>query len=104
MGGGDTFRASTVRRLEHAGLTDVGNDARPYGLHGGSLGTAFERFSFEAQRDRVVASQALSEQEVDEALGQLSDPACLIMTPAMFAAWGRTSAWSSPRAGPCPSV
>ena len=62
---------------------------RAYVLHGGSAGTAFERFSFHARRERLVASQALSEREVDEAMRALSDPARYILTPAMFAAWGR---------------
>jgi hypothetical protein len=80
------------RRLEQAGLGDLGNDARAFVLHGGSAGTAFERFSFHAQRDRLIASQALTQPEVDEAMHALSDPARHILTPAMFAAWGRKRA------------
>ena len=83
------YGRSLLTRLKQAGLTEVGNDARAYVLDGGSPGTAFERFSFHAQRDRLIASQALSETEVDEAMRELSDPARHIMTPAMFAAWGR---------------
>jgi SAM-dependent methyltransferase len=83
------YGRSLLTRLEQAGLTEIGNDARANVLHGGSPGTAFERFSFHAQRDRLIASQALSEPEVDQAMRELSDPARYIMTPAMFAAWGR---------------
>jgi SAM-dependent methyltransferase len=83
------YGRTLLTRLERTGLSELGNDARAYVLHGGSAGTAFERFSCHAQRDRLIASQALSEPEVDEAIRALSDPARYILTPAMFAAWGR---------------
>jgi SAM-dependent methyltransferase len=85
------YGRTLLARLEQAGLSELGNDVRAYVLHGGSPGTAFERFSFHAQRDRLIASQALSEPEVDEALRALNDPAHYFLTPAMFAAWGRKS-------------
>lgn len=80
------------RRLECAGLEDLGNDARSFVVRGGSPGTAFERLSMEAQREALLASGLLSGQELDTALRDLGDPGRHVFTPMMFSAWGRRPA------------
>jgi hypothetical protein len=61
-------------------------------VHGGSAGTAFERFSILALRDKLVGSGAMTEEEVDATLDYLGDPERLVLTPVMYAAWGRRPA------------
>ena len=84
-----TCGRTLMTRLERAGLEEIGNDGRAYLHHGGSPGTAFERFSLRAQGPRLVAAGTLTEAEVDEAIRELANPERCICTPVMFAAWGR---------------
>ena len=84
-----TCGRTLLARVERAGLEAVGSDARAYVHHGGSPGTAFERFSFRAQGERLVASGALAASEVDETIRELANPERCILTPLMFGAWGR---------------
>ena len=88
------FGRTLVRRLERAGLEDVAGEARSYVLRGGSAGTAFDRFSMLAHRDAILGSGALTEPEFDETLRFLEDPNELVLTPVLFAAWGRKPARS----------
>jgi SAM-dependent methyltransferase len=78
-----------LRRFEQVGLTEIGNDARAYVLHGGSPGTAFHRFSFESQRQRLVESDLMTADEIEETLRELNNPERHVVTSMMFAAWGR---------------
>jgi len=79
------------RRLERAGLRHVGSDGRAFVVPGGSPGTAFERLSLLAHRETLVRSGALTEPEIDELVDYLDDPARHVVTPVLFAAWGRRS-------------
>ena len=83
------FGRTLLRRLECAGLEDTASEARSYILRGGSPGTAFDRYSMLAHRDALVGSGALTESEFDETLRRFEDPDELILTPVLFAAWGR---------------
>ena len=58
----------------------------------GSPGTAFDRFSMLAQREALLGSGALTEPELDETHRYLNDPASHVLTPVLFAAWGRKPA------------
>ena len=80
------------RRLERAGLEDVATEGRSYVLQGGSLGTAFDRYSLLAHRDAIVATGELTEAELDETLRFLDDPGERVLTPVLYAAWGRKPA------------
>ena len=83
------YGRTLLRRLERAGLEDTASEGRSYVLRGGSPGTAFNRYSLLAYRDAIVGSGALTESEFDEALRSLEDPGEHILTPVLFAAWGR---------------
>ena len=78
-------------RLEAAGLEATGSQSRSFVIHGASAGTAFDRFSFAAQRENLLAGW-LTEAELDASLAALEDPATHVMTPMMWAAWGRKPA------------
>jgi hypothetical protein len=42
-----------------------------------------------AHRDAILASGGLTEPEFDETLRFLDDPDALVLTPVLYAAWGR---------------
>jgi SAM-dependent methyltransferase len=88
------YGRTLLRRLERAGLEDTDGEARSYVLRGGSPGTAFDRYSILAHRDAILATGALTESELDETLRFLEDPVELVLTPVLFAAWGRKPAAS----------
>ena len=48
-----------------------------------------------AHRDAILGSGAVTEPELEETLRFLEDPAERVLTPVLFAAWGRKPA-SSP--------
>jgi hypothetical protein len=83
------YGRTLLRRLERAGLEDTASEARSYVLQGGSPGTAFDRYSILAHREALVATGALTESECDETLRHLEDPGEYVLTPVLFAAWGR---------------
>jgi len=89
------YGRTLLRRLEHAGLEDTACEARSYVLRGGSPGTAFDRYSMLAHRDGILGTGALTEPEFDDTLRFLEDPGEQILTPVLFAAWGRKPAPSS---------
>jgi len=83
------YGRTLLRQLERSGLEETGSEGRSYVLRGGSPGTAFDRFSMLAQREALLRSEALTEAELDECLSYLDDPASYVLTPVLFAAWGR---------------
>jgi len=89
------FGRTLLRRLEHAGLEDTGSEARSYVLRGGSPGTAFDRYSMLAHREAILGTAALTESEFDETLHFLEDPGSRVLTPVLYAAWGRKPASGS---------
>jgi SAM-dependent methyltransferase len=86
------YGATLLGRIEAAGLVDTGSEGRAYVVHGGSPGTAFERFSLMALREKLVAAGAMTDEEIDATLDYLSDPDRLVHTALMYAAWGRRPA------------
>ena len=88
------YGRTLLRRLERAGLDDTVCEGRAYVLRGGSPGTAFDRYSMLAHRDAILGTGALTESEFDESLRVLDDPAAHVLTPVLFAAWGRKPAAS----------
>ncbi len=85
------YGRTLLRRLEQSGLEDTDSKGRSYVLRGGSPGTAFDRFSLLAHRDALLASGALTEPELEETLRYIDDPSKHLLTPVLFAAWGRKS-------------
>jgi SAM-dependent methyltransferase len=90
------FGSTLLRRLEHAGLEDTDSEARAYVLRGGSPGTAFDRHSLLAHRDAILGTGGLTESELDETLRFLEDPGSRVLTPVLYAAWGRKPSPSRP--------
>ena len=82
------FGRTLLTRVEQAGLEDTGSEGRCYVLRGGSLGTAFDRYSFEAHREALIGG-GLSEADYEASQRYLADPARRVLTPVLFAAWGR---------------
>jgi len=83
------FGSTLLARLDRVGLDATGSEGRSFVLPGGSPGTAFERFSVTAQRDALVASAGVTGAEIDETLRYLADPTSHVLTPVLYAAWGR---------------
>jgi SAM-dependent methyltransferase len=86
------FGRTLLRRLEAAGLQDTASEGRSYVIHGGSPGTAFDRFSMNALRGALIASGALTEAAIEDGDRYLADPARHVLTPVCYAAWGRKAA------------
>jgi SAM-dependent methyltransferase len=86
------YGRTLLRRPERSGLEETGCEGRAYVMRGGSPGTAFDRFSMLAQREALLGSGALTEREVEQTHRYLNDPASHVLTPVLFAAWGRKPA------------
>jgi hypothetical protein len=82
------FGRKLLTRVEEDGLEDTGCQGRCYVLRGGSLGTAFDRHSLEAQREPLLRG-GLSEADYEASQRYLADPARHVLTPVLYAAWGR---------------
>ena len=78
-----------VRALCDAGLVDVDATGRSVFVRGGTPSTAFYRLSMAALRSPLVASGAVSDDEVDGALAMMDDVGWTALTPVLVAAWGR---------------
>ena len=78
-----------VHELEAVGLEAVEAAGRARVYRGGSPGTAFTRLSLDALRDALVAAEALTEEEIEQALARVDDPEIVFTSPLMIAAWGR---------------
>ena len=86
------FGRTLLARLERAGLEDTRSEGRAYVVHGGSPATAFDRFSLIALREALIAAGALTRAESEEAERYLDNRASHVLTPVLFAAWGRKPA------------
>jgi SAM-dependent methyltransferase len=83
------YGSTLLQRLERSGLEHTESKGRSDVLRGGSSGTAFDRFSILAHRDALLASGGLTEPELEETLLYVDDPSKHVLTPVLFAAWGR---------------
>lgn len=93
VGHDPTTDAGYWGRLERAGLEETGSEGgRSCILARWSPGTAFDRFSMLVQREALLGSRALTEPDLEETLRYLDDPAVHVLTPVLFAAWGRKPA------------
>jgi SAM-dependent methyltransferase len=75
--------------LRAAGLRDVDAEGRVYVMRGGHPSSVLPRFTFERLRAPLVASGAVTEAEVAEALEALGDPEVAVLSHVMVAAWGQ---------------
>jgi SAM-dependent methyltransferase len=84
-----SFGRTLLARFDAAGLQDAGSEGRSYVVHGGSPGTAFERWSLQAQHGALVGGGRLTQEDFDETLRLLGDPTRHVLTAVLYAAWGR---------------
>jgi hypothetical protein len=77
--------------LQTAGLLEVGAEGRVYMIRGRHPSSVLPRFTIERVRAPIVASGAVTEAEVDEALALLDQQGVAVLSPVMVAAWGRRS-------------
>lgn len=72
------------------GLDEVGGELRAPIFRGGSPGIAAHRFTLEHLREPLLASGAVTKEELDREIAGLDDPRTLCSLPStMVAAWGR---------------
>jgi SAM-dependent methyltransferase len=90
VSGRDCFWARALPELvAKSGLYHVGGEGDFAVLQGGSPVAEFFRLTAEQMRDRVLASGALSEERLDQAIALLKDPDFWAFTDGMVAVWGQ---------------
>jgi SAM-dependent methyltransferase len=75
--------------LEAAGLREVHAEGRVCVIRGGTPETAFFHLTLTALREAMVAGDLVSEEDVDNELAMLGDPATTFLSPTLVAGWGR---------------
>jgi ubiquinone/menaquinone biosynthesis C-methylase UbiE len=83
------FGRLLFRQLRALGLSDVGAQARLSMGAGASIEASLIRSNFEQLREELIAAGSVSAQEFEHDLKRLNDPDSLLLTPTMWAAWGR---------------
>jgi SAM-dependent methyltransferase len=78
-----------MRELEARGLTNVDAEGRMLVMGPEHPGRAFYRLSLVSLREAVVARGAVTDADVDEALGELDREDRTLLSPAMVAGWGQ---------------
>jgi SAM-dependent methyltransferase len=76
-------------RLRALGLAEIGADAR---LSAGAAGSAVARLvrsTYDQLRDTLVEGGHITRDEINEDLRRLEDPNSVILTPTLWAVWGR---------------
>jgi SAM-dependent methyltransferase len=76
-------------RLHELGLAEVGSQARLSMGAGGSVIAMLVRSNYCQLRDAMIEGDHISVQEFEDDLKRLDDPDLLILTPTLWAAWGR---------------
>ena len=88
------------REMMAIGLEDVGGEVRAPIFSGGSRGVAAHRFTLEHLRESLVASGAVTADELDQEIARLDDPRALCSMPSVLvAAWGRRPEAARPAKG-----
>jgi SAM-dependent methyltransferase len=78
-----------VHELDRVGLAEVAARGRSGVYPGGHIAGEFLRLSIEQLGPVLIDSAGLGEADVARALEALGDPANILVTPPMVAAWGR---------------
>ena len=97
--GWDPIFGRRLPGLLRAGLDGVQADGRTRLIRGGTDDTAFYRLSICALRQKIVATGALTDLEIEQSLGKLDEPDRVFVSPAMVAAWGRRRAHDADLSG-----
>ena len=83
------FGRRLIPEMASAGLEEPVAEGRVRVIRGGTPETAFFELSLTAIRETLLEAGAIDEAEADQALKRLEDPAEVLLTPVMVAAWGR---------------
>jgi SAM-dependent methyltransferase len=75
--------------LRAAGLIDIGAEGRCHPMGPGHPGHTFVVHSTESLRPALLASTELTDEHIDAALAELSDPSRTLISTLQLAAWGR---------------
>jgi hypothetical protein len=75
--------------LRSAGLVDVGMEGSLAVWAGGSEQAGVDRASFEQIRSEAMERGLITQQDLDDVLRLLADPAFAVSSPVLFSAWGR---------------
>lgn len=76
-------------RLRGLGLAEVGADARLSAGTGGSVVARLIRSTYDQLRDAMIEGGYITLDELAQDLTRLDDPDSLLLTPTLWAAWGR---------------
>lgn len=76
-------------RLRAEGLTEVSMEGRLMIWPGGSDGAQLDHANYEQIRDEAVANGLITEEEMEQGLALLDDPAFAVSSSMMMTAWGR---------------
>jgi SAM-dependent methyltransferase len=76
-------------RLRALGLVELGVQARLSMGTGRSVEASLIRSNFEQLRNEMIATGHVTAQDVEDDLKRLDDPDPLLLTPTLWAAWGR---------------
>lgn len=76
-------------RLRAAGLLDIDAEGRCHSMGPGRPGHSFLVLSAESLRPALLAGTELSNEDIDTALAELTDPSRTIISTLQLAAWGR---------------
>jgi SAM-dependent methyltransferase len=83
------FGRRLVGQLRALGLVNVAAEGRTFAWSAGSPGAALLRSNYEQLRDDMIRAGYVTEQEFERDLAGLDDPAFMMPSPIMWAAWGQ---------------
>jgi SAM-dependent methyltransferase len=84
-----SFGSSLYRRLRGFGLEQVGNRARLSMGNTESAEAKLFRSACDQLRDAMITGGHIAAEDIAHDLRRLDDPAFLVLTPTLWAAWGR---------------
>ncbi|GAC1650943.1 MAG: methyltransferase domain-containing protein [Acidobacteriaceae bacterium] len=84
-----TFGRSLFGHLRALGLVSVAAEGRTFMWPSGSAGPSLLHANYQQLRTGMIARGYLTEQQFDQDLAGLQDPAFLMPSPVLWAAWGR---------------
>ncbi|HEX6117333.1 MAG TPA: methyltransferase domain-containing protein [Solirubrobacterales bacterium] len=83
------FGRRLIAEMASAGIEAVAADGRVRVVRGGTPETAFFRLSLVSLEDALLEAGAIAAGEAEAALARFDDPAEVMLSPVMVAAWGR---------------
>jgi SAM-dependent methyltransferase len=76
-------------RMQKSGLTSVGAEAELFMLGRDTPGAAMMRANFEQLREAMINGNYITQQQFDEDLARLDDPAFMMPSSILWTVWGR---------------